>query len=648
MTDGRAALALVFALFTPAYAEAAAPLEAYGRLPVVGTATVSPGGTLLALIVSDGEHRTVVVQDVAAKTFMARANFGDVPVQAVRWAGEHHLLITTNVPYDPRQLSGGLMDWRRVHLFDVRSQTLKSLLSDTASGLNTSPRSPQVRVIDGKPQVFIEGFQKVDNRIAVAVYSVDLKTGGSTLIQPALPGVLRWLVDRSGRTVARETYSDRPERRMLAVRDQSGWRNVAVATNRQDAATILGLGPDGNSVVYRQQDGEGRQIWRTVPLDGGSPVPDIVLPSAAGVLVDPQTGQVQGQEGWEGDTYRAVYFSPTDAVALEKVRETFPAISTSISSWSNDRNTVVAYIDRPGRSPGHALFDLKDRRAEMISSDYPELADGDVGSQSRVRFKASDGLDLVGYITRPPGKNQAVGLPLIVVPHDGPRDRDIPGFNWIIQAIASRGYAVLQVNYRGSTGLGEVLLNAGDGEIGRKMQTDLSDAVRAVAATGLVDARRVCIVGEGYGGYAALAGVILEADVYRCAVSMGGYFEASWPKFGAASGSEAAANASRRLGVSGPNDPKLRDLSLLRQAEKASAPVLLVHGLKDTRQVRRPDDTDEPESPSVAMADALKKAGKPVELKLIKDGDRRLANAAAGMETLRAVVGFLEKHNPPN
>jgi len=139
-------------------AAAAVPLEAYGRLPVIGTATVSTSGTLLALIVSDGEHRAVVVQNVSTKAFLARANFGDVPVQAVRWAGEKHLLITTNVPYDPSQLSGGLMDWRRVHLFDVRSQTLKSLLSDTASGLNTSPRSPQVRVIDGNPRVFIEGL----------------------------------------------------------------------------------------------------------------------------------------------------------------------------------------------------------------------------------------------------------------------------------------------------------------------------------------------------------------------------------------------------------------------------------------------------------------------------------------------------------
>lgn len=640
-------LTLVAAAALSAAAQAA-PLEAYGRLPVVGTATVSPDGRLLALIVSDGEQRSVAVQDVATKAFRARVRFGDVPVQAVRWAGNGRILITTHVPFDPRQLTGGLMDWRRVHVFDIQSQTLKPLLGDTASGLNTTLRSPQVRVVEATPHVFVEGFQKVDNRLAVAVYEIDPKTGDSTLVQPALPGVVRWLVDRNGRTVARESYSDRPERRTLSVRDRNGWRTEVVATNRRDAATILGLGPDGNSVVYKRQDGEGRQTWRTVPLDGGPAAPDVVLPAARGALIDPQSGQVLGHEGWDGDTYQIVYFSPADDAVAQKVRDTYPAISTSIASWSEDRNTVVAYVDRPGRSPGHALFDIKNRRAEWLSSDYPELGEGDIGSQSRVRFKASDGLDLVGYVTRPPGKSQAVGLPLIVFPHDGPEDRDTPGFDWMIQAIASRGYAVLQVNYRGSVGQGEPVLKAGEGQIGRKMQSDLSDAVRAVSAAGLADARRVCIVGSGYGGYAAVAGVILETNVYRCAASIGGYFEVNWPKFGAAVGSEAAAIASRRLGVSGPNDPRLRDLSLLNKAERASAPILLVQGLKDTRLLRENEDTPEAESPSRDMADALKKAGKPVELTLVKGGDRQLANYAAGMETLKALVNFLEKHNPPN
>src|SRR5262249_23938626 len=135
-------------------------------------------------------------------------------------------------------------------------------------------------------------------------------------------------------------------------------------------------------------------------------------------------------------------------------------------------------------------------------------------------YAATDGLQIPGYLTLPPGR-PATGLPLIVLPHGGPADRDVAGFDWWSQALVAEGYAVLRANYRGST-LGPRFLSAGFGEWGRKMQTDLSDGVRFLVNERIVDPGRVCIVGASYGGYAALAGVTLQSGVYRCAVSVAG------------------------------------------------------------------------------------------------------------------------------
>ena len=150
-----------------------------------------------------------------------------------------------------------------------------------------------------------------------------------------------------------------------------------------------------------------------------------------------------------------------------------------------------------------------------------KVIDFGVSKVESVKYKAADGLEITGYLTLPNGR-EAKGLPLIVFPHGGPASRDTLGFDWWAQAMASRGYAVLQVNFRGSDGLGWEFTKAGFGEWGRKMQTDLSDGVRNLTSQGVVDPKRVCIVGGSYGGYAALAGATLQKDVYRCAVSFGG------------------------------------------------------------------------------------------------------------------------------
>jgi dipeptidyl aminopeptidase/acylaminoacyl peptidase len=222
--------------------------------------------------------------------------------------------------------------------------------------------------------------------------------------------------------------------------------------------------------------------------------------------------------------------------------------------------------------------------------------------------------------------------------------QDMPGFDWWAQAMASRGYAVLQPQFRGSDGLGWKHATAGFGEWGRKMQTDLSDGVRYLAAQGTIDPKRVCIIGASYGGYAALAGPTLDRGVYRCAVSVAGVSDPesmlNWERHRESSSDNATMRFwTRFMGVKSYDDPKLRDISPLRHAADADVPILLIHGS---------DDTVVPISQSEDMESALRDAGKPVKFVRLKSEDHWLSRAETREKMLQAAIAFLETNNPPH
>jgi dipeptidyl aminopeptidase/acylaminoacyl peptidase len=230
----------------------------------------------------------------------------------------------------------------------------------------------------------------------------------------------------------------------------------------------------------------------------------------------------------------------------------------------------------------------------------------------------------------------------VVLVHGGPAASDAPGFDWWSQALASRGYAVLQPQYRGSTSVGEAHLEAGFGQWGRKMQSDLSDGVRDLANKGVIDPRRVCIMGASYGGYAALAGAAFDGDIYRCAVSLAGPADLPAMRAYERDLHDGAKNVTLRswdrfMGAASPSDPALDAISPARHADKVSIPVLLMHGQ---------DDTVVPYDQSHEMAQALKRAGKPVEMITLKGEDHWLSRSETRMQMLKAAVAFVEAHNP--
>jgi dipeptidyl aminopeptidase/acylaminoacyl peptidase len=203
---------------------------------------------------------------------------------------------------------------------------------------------------------------------------------------------------------------------------------------------------------------------------------------------------------------------------------------------------------------------------------------------------------------------------------------------------------VLQPQFRGSSDIAKGHVEAGYGQWGRKMQSDLSDGVRALAKKGQIDPARVCIMGASYGGYAALAGAVFDASVYRCAVSLAGPSDlrrmlAYERETMSGANNDVLRYWDRFMGAKSPNDPSLDDLSPALHADKAVIPILLIHGK---------DDTVVNFDQSAEMLKALKRAGKSAELVTLKGEDHWLSRGETRLQMLTAAVDFLEKHNPPD
>ena len=511
---------------------------------------------------------------------------------------------------------------------------------------------PVVRTTDGKPYAMAEGIYfggNVDEGAGMrvrhselAIFRIALDGDRSSLVSGDGSTVTGYVLDADGEPLAESLYDAMSKQWTLKVWRDRQWRVVQTRTAAIETPQLLGLGRDGRSILVRGLGDKVNEL-REISADGATVSDPLPGPQTGAPIRDPATHRLLGIETLAGDGLQYHFYDQADATLWASIEAAYPGQRVQLVSATDDRQRVVLGLGSPTEGPGYALVDLTTHSSQWLGSEHPGLEPADIGPVQPVRFRAADGLPITGYLTLPRGRD-AKNLPLVVFPHGGPAVLDEPGFEWLAKAMASRGYAVLQVNYRGSDGFGESFLEAGFGEWGHKMQTDLSDGVRYLAARGIVDPRRVCIAGASYGGYAALAGATLDAGVYRCAVDVSGPAElakfVSWAK--AKAGDEGVAGQRywlRYMGVSALNDPRLTAISPADLADKVTIPILIIHGK---------DDTVVPFEQSQLMADALAHAGKPYQLVVLNHEDHWLSRADTRLQMLQATMDFLQKNNPPD
>jgi dipeptidyl aminopeptidase/acylaminoacyl peptidase len=626
---------------TSAAAAAPPPLEAYGRLPVVEDIELSPAGDRIAFITVEGDQRRLVIQTLDGKE-RSVIGAGNVKVRDLAWAGPERLLITTSVTAWLPEFRGR-SEWFQVAAYNISTRKLRLLLNDTPLTVNAVMGEPVVAMNRGEPTVFVRGVTLTgDGRYDL--YRVDMDTGRGTVHAEGSNRVGAWVVSPDGEPVARSERDDRRGLSLIKARVGAGWREIISAEEEQEATSLYGLGRTEGTLLVTRPGGDQRRVHELTIADGtlSPPLDKADGRDMVGVQYDPTTLRPMALL-YLGRTWEYEFLDPQQARAWRGARAPFKDNHVSLASWSADFKKLVLKIEGAEDAGTYFVVDLDTKKAHVLADAWPGVPAEQIGPVRWITYKAADGLEIPAYLTLPPGR-EAKNLPLVVLPHGGPQARDTPGFDWWSQALASRGYAVLQPQFRGSDGFGKKFVEAGYGEWGRKMQTDLSDGVRHLAREGLIDPKRVCITGGSYGGYAALAGPTLDPGVYRCAVSVNGVGDLAGMLAAEASDAGRANTAavrywSRFMGVSFRKRAELDAVSPTRQAARADAPILVIHGR---------DDTVVPYIQSADFVRAMQKAGKPVEFVPLKGEDHWLSRGATRLEMLRASVAFIEKHNPPD
>jgi dipeptidyl aminopeptidase/acylaminoacyl peptidase len=460
----------------------------------------------------------------------------------------------------------------------------------------------------------------------------------------------RYVTDGLGFPVLRQYWlqNGRGWRILSRAPGEVHWSPLLEARGGADADSLnspdfeaLAAGP-GAGKVYVLARPEGRDLLGLYLFDTaagalGAPLQENTHADASTPWINPDTHELMATcEYAERRVCQARdprvqrHLNAVQAFAGAEADITLVDISAGGEQW-------LLFAEGPTLPGGYYFYDLTTAHVEPIAMNYPDLAEGLAPSRIE-HFQARDGATLWAYVTALPGEGPR---PTIIMPHGGPESRDTYGFDFLAQFLAAKGYVVVQPNFRGSNGFGRAFAEAGFRQWGGVMQNDVTDAVRHMIESGAADPARICIVGGSYGGYAALAGLVLTPDLYRCAVSIAGVSDL--PEILRSARSQSGRSSMRyqywlvSIGDPGRDEAALIAASPARRADAVHAPVLLIHG---------EDDGNVPIRQSELMDEALRAAGRDVRFVRLPDSGHVWANWSVEnrLLMLRETEAFLDQH----
>lgn len=485
------------------------------------------------------------------------------------------------------------------------------------------------------PNEMLVGLNLTDRRVH-DVYRVDLIKGESTLDTKNPGDVVGWDTDAQFRVRAAQSMT--PEGGMevrYRVDTKSPWQTV-VKWGPDDAdGSVIGFTEDGKSLWMKTSEGRNTLAVVKRNLDTGKEEVVAADPraDAGGIIFNALTHQIEAV----AFNYDRIHWKPIAQDIAEdlKVLEKAAPGEPSVTSRSKDLQTWVVAYQADVRPTSYYLYDRRTKKLTFLFAARPELEKYALAPEKPVIIKSRDGLDLVSYLTVPVGI-EPKNLPMVLLVHGGPWARDSWGFDPQAQWLANRGYAVLSVNYRGSTGFGKKFLHAGDREWAAKMHDDLIDAVNWAVQQGIADPKQVAIYGGSYGGYAALVGATYTPDTFACAISVVGpsnlitllksippYWEPMKKLF------------TVRVGDIDKEEEFLKSRSPLFKANQIRIPMMIAQGANDPR-VKQAE--------SEQIVEAIRKAGKPVEYLLFSDEGHGFARPENRLKFMAAAEEFLSKH----
>ena len=614
------------------------PTSAFARLPFMEMPILSPDGRHVAgLFGVKGEQRIGILP---LRGEMAAAVFVAVPDQTeidwLRWVGDDDIVVGLRalLPVEDE-------NWYITRLLGLNRTTGKptrllwDLKGQNAADLLWVPT-------DGGREILVAGQNSIyaGEDFWPAVYRVDVATGRKKTEVSGRTSVMDWGADHLGRVRYGIGYRDQSTKATLLYRRDGGgsFRSIETVSLRDEEELTIPLifvpGTD-HGLVYKES-ADGRTVIAEIDLTTGREVRIAHAAESAdieGAILSPDGDGLLGY--YTSDDARPIHWLDPKMAAHQTALDAMsPKSRVRIESYSRDLSKLLVRISTPDNPGLFYFFDATAGTLDRLAAVNETIGSKRLSRARLVQYKARDGLEIEGVLTMPRGR-AAKNLPFIVMPHGGPWGHDELTYDYWAQFLAERGYAVLQPNFRGSTGYGEKFLKAGQGQMGFAMQDDVSDGVRWAVAEGIADPKRVCIVGASYGGYAAMWGIAKDPDQYRCAISINGVsnLRREVNDFGGKVHARLYRTQWQKM------TPDFAAVSPINAIDRIKTPLLLIHGKKDVTADH---------GQSAKMYGAMRKAGKAVEFVSIPLADHYFTREADRMTLLTSIEAFLAKHNPPD
>lgn len=580
---------------------------------------ISPDGKFLAFVAPDDKNVLQVwVRPIASKEAKKLTNDPKRGIRQYSWCYDNkHLSYMQDTDGD-----------ENFHLYAV----------DVATG-STRELTPHkgVRVqglhLDDKfPGTILIGMNRRSPQL-FDMYSIDIATGQEKLVAENRGDILAWFADDNMKIRAAQAMKPDGTKQLLVRKaEDQPWDTILTLTDEEEG-DIQGFSKDGKS-IYLATNRNANAVRLTL-MELETKKETVIAEDAEFDLA----GGVPDRK-----TYKPLAVMFNKARAEWKVLDE-AAIGADIKFLStaqrgdfmigsrslDDKSWTVGYLRDDGPT-SYYVYDRTNKKLDYLFSNFPKLEGLKLSQMKPIEFDARDGLKIRGYLSLPVGK-EPKNLPLVLLVHGGPWARDSWGYNGMVQFLCNRGYAVLQINFRGSTGYGKKFLNAGNREWAGKMHDDLIDGINWINKQGMIDQKKIGIMGGSYGGYATLVGLTYTPDQFACGVDIVGPSNintllASIPPYWAPMKSM----FNKRVGE---DQQFLKDRSPLYKVDKIKVPLLIGQGKNDPRVKQAESDQ---------IYDAMKKASLPVQYAIYSDEGHGFARPENRLHFFAITEEFLAKH----
>ena len=597
------------------------PLENFFKNPEKSSYQISPDGSFYSFMAPYKNRMNIFIQKIGDSS-ATQLTFEEArDIAGYFWPNNEQIVFLKDEAGD-----------ENFHLFGVNIDGSNPIGFTDFEGV-------RAQIIDDLPDqkdFVVIGLNK-RNKQVFDPYRLNLKTGEISMLAENPGNIQGWMFDHDGKLRIATAIVDGVNQSILYRENEEDEFKTIITTNFKEGFNPQFFTFDNKNIIGSSN--LGRDKYAIVEFDPISAKEVKVLYAnddydVNGVGYSRKRKVITAAyfESWKSERY---YFDSTSKATFEKIQKRLAGYEIGITGVNKDENILILRTYSDKSLGAYYIYNSEDDKMEKIVDVSPWIDENEMSNQLPIAYQSRDGLKINGYLTLPKGYNMenAKNLPVVINPHGGPWARDSWGFNPEIQFLANRGYAVLQMNFRGSTGYGRKFFESSFKKWGREMQDDITDGTQWLIDKGIADSTRIAIYGGSYGGYATLMGLVKEPKMYAAGVDYVGVsnmftFMKTIPPYW----EPMLEMMYEMVGDVEKDSTMLREVSPVFHVDKIKAPLFIAQGANDPRV--NVDESDQ-------MVKAMKEKGIDVEYLVKKDEGHGFRNEENRFEFYRAMEKFL-------